>query len=149
MGVKIVRGKQTYSDGSIQRSQGAGNIEVLWDQTFYQLTTDKGVFGIATALFVDPDVFFVQAPDAQGGVTEFTIDKDVLAELGTGGVLNKFRVKTPGNNLMEAFRDTVNNQNVILFNAMPVFADNAAAIAGGLGTGSLYRTGGAVNITTP
>tara|TARA_R100001086_G_scaffold250030_1_gene192733 strand:- start:3485 stop:3739 length:255 start_codon:yes stop_codon:yes gene_type:complete len=32
---------------------------------------------------------------------------------------------------------------------LPEYADNAAALAGGLVTGQLYRTGGAVKVVTP
>ena len=44
MSVKILRGIQVISDGSGQRSKSTGKIQVLFDDTFWQLTNDGDTF---------------------------------------------------------------------------------------------------------
>ncbi len=150
MAVKVINGRQTinagsmlqFADGALEESEGAGNMQVLWDQAFYQITTDAGVFGNPSAFFMDQDIVFFQAPDGQGGINQFLLDDNIRYDLGTGGILNRFFVElAAGGTIFELYRDTVNNQNVLKM-VIPVFADNAAAIAGGLVTGGVYKTAG-------
>jgi len=157
MAVKIINGRQiitgqalqVFGNGALQSSEGAGDIEVLWDEAFYQLTTDAGVFGNSSAMFIDADIVFFQAPDTQGGVNEFLIDSDISFVLGDG-IVNRFFVKAGATTpILEAYRDTVNSINVFKSN-MPIFADQAAAVTGGLVQNGFYRTlAGAVMLVTP
>lgn len=121
------------NNGVKTKSQTNGKVEILWDDTFFQVTTDGGVFAEAS-LFMD---VISSAFDNAG----FQV---VLAP-GIGLV-----IRTPDTTPVTI---NVNGANTALFSRtagglnkfsflLPTFADNAAALAGGLAINDLYKTAG-------
>lgn len=67
----------------------------------------------------------------------------------TGTFAGGFTFKTTANNILSGTWDAVNSKSIVNLNSIPSYADNAAAVAGGLVVGDLYHTAGTVKIVIP
>lgn len=129
MSVKLITKEQTFNNGAIQKSKSSNKLEALWDDTFYQFTTDGGGFSEAF-MFMDNSVMQI----GHGGSGFSFID------VTSAGIIN---FGSLGAGQMKIFKDnniTGGLKGKITIGQLPIFADNTAALAGNLASKDLYTT---------
>ncbi len=133
MSVEIQRGLKVLSNGSGVRSESVGNIQILYDDTFFQLTNDGDTFTDGF-IFLDATGLFIGS-----GTTSFDLNKDCDSQLSCAAD-NEIRFNPSNTNIFSLVR-TAGGLNKIRMD-IPTFADNAAALAGGLAIQDIYKIAG-------
>lgn len=113
------------------KSATDGKIEVIFSDSFWQLTTDGGVFS-ESFIFIDPTLISIGS-----GTTALDLDKNGNAQIGTP--LDKLIRFNPGGSVMISLERKSSGLRIIILD-LETFADNASAVAGGLLPANVYKT---------